>query len=419
MKTSQYFLPTQRQTPADAELPSHQLMVKSGMIRKLASGLYTWLPLGYRVLKKVETIVREELDQAGCLELLMPAIQPAELWKQTERWEQFGSELLKINDRHQRDFCFGPTHEEVITDLVKNEIHSYKQLPLTLYQIQTKFRDEIRPRYGVMRAREFLMKDAYSFHIDKPSLEATYHQLFDVYQKIFTRLGLKFTAVLADSGSIGGDLSHEFHVLADSGEDQILYTEDGKYAANIEIASKAGLKEGDTSPNSSQPLKLAHGIEVGHIFQLGDKYSQAMGANVLNQGGKSTALLMGCYGIGISRIVAAAIEQNHDDNGIIWPAAISPFDIAIAPINYHKSYRVKELCETLYQQLTQQGYNVLLDDRKERPGVIFSDMDLIGAPKQIIIGEKNIDQQQLELKSRQTGNVEIIPIDQLLTELKD
>src|SRR3990167_3509133 len=364
MLVSQFLLATLKETPSDAELISHQLMLRAGMIRKLASGLYTWLPLGLRVLKKVENIVRDEMNRAGALEILMPAIQPAELWMETERWEKYGNELLKIKDRHEREFCFGPTHEEVVTQLMRNELSSYKQLPLNVYQIQTKFRDEIRPRFGVMRAREFLMKDAYSFHVDPASLQETYQDMYDAYTKIFTRLGLRFRAVFADTGQIGGSFSHEFQVLADSGEDTIVYSDSSDYAANLERAENfektTPVKEGDKSPDGKGKLKFARGIEVGHVFQLGDKYSKAMNLTVLGEDGKSLHPQMGCYGIGVSRIVAAAIEQNNDERGIIWPDAMAPFQVAIVPMQMHKAYRVKEKAFQLYEQCKSLGFSVLM-----------------------------------------------------------
>lgn len=549
MKASKYLLPLLKETPADAELISHQLMLRAGMIRKLASGLYSWLPLGLRVLKNIENIVRIEMNRSGALELLMPSVQPAELWQESGRWKFYGPELLRLRDRHDRDFCYGPTHEEVITDIVRNELKSYKQLPLNLYQIQTKFRDEIRPRFGVMRAREFIMKDAYSFDIDAEGMRATYQTMYDTYHRIFTRLGLKFRAVEADTGSIGGSSSHEFQVLAAAGEDVIAYSDSSSYAANIEKASslfsehaltesKAELKkvatptqrtikdvceflnlpqeksvkvllvngkhdelvalvlrgdhelntikaeqhgliaspltwadedlivktlgcrtgfigpiglhalgvpmivdqaasvlsdfccganeegqhyinanwsrdcalaevadlrnvvEGDLSPDGQGHLKLTRGIEVGHIFQLGQKYSQSLNAKVLDEAGQAVTLFMGCYGIGVSRIVAAAIEQNHDARGIIWPDAMAPFQIVIVPMNYHKSHRIREACDKLYADLETAGLSVLLDDRKERPGVLFATADLIGIPNRIVIGEQGLNRGIVEYKHR-------------------
>ncbi|MGB5426598.1 MAG: proline--tRNA ligase [Gammaproteobacteria bacterium] len=569
MRLSQYPLSTLKETPADAEIISHQLMMRAGMLRKQAAGIYSWLPLGLRVLRKVEAIVREEMERAGALELLMPAVQPAELWEESGRWEQYGPELLRFHDRHQREFCFGPTHEEIITDIVRREIRSYKQLPVNYYQIQTKFRDEIRPRFGVMRSREFLMKDAYSFHINQESLEQTYQVMFDSYSRIFTRLGLDFRAVQADSGAIGGSVSHEFHVLADSGEDAIAFSSSGEYAANVEraeaiaptgkraaaaadmtvvdtpglhtidelcsflnVPAECCLKtllvvgqeadvvalvlrgdhelnvikaeqqpavatplqfasdeqirqaigcgtgslgpvgltvpvivdhaaahvadfvcganedgkhltgvnwerdlplpictdlrnvvDGDPSPDGNGTLNIARGIEVGHIFQLGKKYSEAMKANVLDEQGKEQAMIMGCYGIGVSRIVAAAIEQNNDDSGMIWPDAIAPYQIAVLPMNMKKSWRVREATETLYEELLAAGFEVLLDDRPVRPGVMFSDMELIGIPHRVVVGEKNLDQGMLEYKSRRDAESRDIPradiVDFLNTQLNN
>ncbi len=555
MRTSQYLLSTQKETPADAEVISHQLMIRAGMIRKLAAGLYTWLPSGLRVLNKIADVVRDEMNKAGAVEVLMPVVQPADLWEESGRWEEYGPELLRIKDRNQRDFVLGPTHEEVITALVRNEISSYKQLPLNLYQIQTKFRDEVRPRFGIMRGREFTMKDSYSFHMDEASLQETYDKMYQAYSNIFTRLGLNFRAVIADTGSIGGAVSHEFHVLADSGEDDIAFSTASSYAANVEmaeavapakatpsgaaaeiidkpsgisvenflakqenalkvvlvkaktddaadkwvalvlrqehslndikaeklpqvesplvIASDETAKEifgcfplfanptalnvdvvvdrsaaatvdfvcgagenakfiinanwtgelevadirdvvaGDPSPCGQGTLEIKRGIEVGHIFQLGDKYSKAMNCGVLSETGKHQILTMGCYGIGVSRIVAAAIEQNHDSNGIIWPQAIAPFTVALIPMNMHKSQRIKDAAEALYATLTAQGIEVLFDDRKERPGVMFNDMELIGLPHSIVVGERNLDNQQVEYKNRRTGETTLLNLDQV------
>lgn len=408
MRLSQYPLFTSKETPADAEIASHQLMLRAGMIRRLASGLYTWMPLGLRVLSRVEAIVREEMDAAGCHELLMPAIQPAELWQATGRWEAMGGEMLKIQDRHERDFCFGPTHEEVITTLFKGEYRSYKQLPVTLYQIQTKFRDEIRPRFGVMRAREFLMKDAYSFHLDQASLDTTYQQMRDAYTRIFERLGVEFRIVEADSGNIGGNRSEEFHVLADTGEDELLVAEGGSYAANVEVTGD--LKEGDPSPDGEGVLRKIRGIEVGHIFQLGDKYSQSLAVSVLDAEGQSVVPQMGCYGIGISRIVGAVIEQTHDDAGMHWPDALAPFRLILTPMQYDRSERVREICNRLYDELRSAGVDVALDDRDLRPGALFADADLLGIPHRIVIGERGLDAGKLEYKRRdadQAGEVDI------------
>ena len=557
MKASTFHLFTSRETPAEAEIASHQLMLRCGMIRKLTSGIYTWAPLGLRVLRKVEAIVRDELNQAGYQELLMPAVQPAELWQETKRWEKFGAQLLKIKDRAGREYCFGPTHEEVMTDFVRSEIRSYKQLPITFYQIQTKFRDEIRPRFGVMRAREFLMKDAYSFHIDHDSLDKTYWEMYEVYSRIFTRTGLRFRSVEADSGAIGGHKSHEFHVLADSGEDQITFSDQSDYASNVEMtpiakprysmaeptedlrivdtpdthtieelvngyavpidrtvktlivyasedceadfvallvrgdrilnpvkaekleqvasplvfASDKDIREvigagpgslgpvgldlpviadqevalmsdftvganiddkhyfginwgrdlespatadlrtaieGDDSPDGKGILRMARGIEVGHIFQLGTAYSEAMNAAVLGEDGKSHIMHMGCYGIGVSRIVAAAIEQNHDERGICWPEPIAPFQLALLPMNAKKSYRVREAADKLYAELLEAGVEVFYDDRDLRPGVMFNDMELIGIPHRVVIGERGLDSGALEYRYRpDTENSEI------------
>ena len=398
MYLSNLYLPTIKETPSDAELVSHKLMLRAGMIKKLSAGLYSWLPLGIKVLKKVETIVRTEMNRIHAQEILMPAVQPAELWQESNRWEEYGSQLLKIQDRHKRNFCFGPTHEEVVTDLLRNSVQSYKQLPVTLYQIQTKFRDEIRPRFGVMRAREFLMKDAYSFHLTESSLVDTYNTMYQAYSSIFTNLGLEFRAVLADSGEIGGKVSQEFHVIANSGEDNLLYSDVGSYAANVEVAQH--LKVGDPSPDGNGVLKQARGIEVGHIFQLGRKYSDALHLSVLDQAGKSINLYMGCYGIGISRIVAASIEQNNDMHGIIWPAALAPFKIALVPIGIDKSAKVKSAIDDLYSELTAAGIDVLYCDTNERPGSIFKDLDLVGIPHRVVVSDKTVAENKFEYKSR-------------------
>jgi prolyl-tRNA synthetase len=379
----------------------------------LAAGLYTWLPLGLRVLRKVENIVRDEMDKSGAQEILMPAVQPAELWQESGRWDQYGPELLRFKDRHDREFCYGPTHEEIITHLIRNEIRSYKQLPVNLYQIQTKFRDEIRPRFGIMRGREFLMKDSYSFHLKQTSLDETYELMYETYTNIFNRLGLKFRAVLADNGNIGGSRSHEFHVLAESGEDAIVYSTTGDYAANVEVFED-GVKAGDPSPDGNGVLDIARGIEVGHIFQLGDKYAKAMGASVLDEDGKSTTLIMGCYGIGVSRLVAATIEQNHDKNGIIWPEAIAPFSVALLPMNMHKSQRLRDAAEDLYNKLQAAGIDVLFDDRKERPGVMFANAELMGIPHRIVIGERGLDKSEVEYKGRLDENSQNISIDKII-----
>jgi len=565
MRTSQFLLATVKETPADAEIISHQLMLRAGLVRKMAAGLYNWLPMGLRVLRKVEAIIREEMENASAQEVLMPVVQPAELWEESGRWEQYGPELLRIHDRHHRDFCLGPTHEEIITDLIRREIRSYRQLPASFYQIQTKFRDEIRPRFGVMRSREFIMKDAYSFHLDDASLDATYARMHEAYTRIFTRFGLKFRPVNADSGSIGGALSHEFHVLADSGEDAIAFSDGSDYAANVElaealppvgerpvashdmetvdtpqqhsidevsqflnvdtsqclktlivegvdeslvalvlrgdhelneikaikhpaiaeplvmadearIANELGCKvgsigpvgldilvlvdhsaahiadfvcgankdgqhltgvnwgrdldepdcidirnvvDGDISPDGEGRLSIARGIEVGHIFQLGDKYSAAMNANVLNENGKQQVMTMGCYGIGVTRVVAAAIEQNHDDKGIIWPDAIAPFHVSILPMNMHKSERLREAVENLYTELKQAGFDVLLDDRKERPGVMFADMELIGIPHRLVLGDRGLDAGMIEYKGRRDDDSIDTPLEGIIEFLKE
>jgi prolyl-tRNA synthetase len=564
MRTTNLLLATLKEVPADAEIVSHQLMLRAGMIRKLASGLYSWLPLGLRVLRKVENIVREEMDRAGAQEVLMPAVQPAELWQESGRWEQYGPELLRLIDRHDREFCFGPTHEEVITDLIRREIRSYRQLPSNFYQIQTKFRDEIRPRFGVMRAREFLMKDAYSFHLDEASLNETYQVMHAAYCRIFERIGLEFRPVRADTGAIGGSLSHEFHVLAESGEDAIAFSNESDFAANVELAEAlapslkrpapseemrtvatpdqrsieevsgflkihaarclktllvkgsddgvvalvlrgdhdlneikaekldavaspfsfaseeeikqvAGcepgslgpvgltipvyadhaalavadfvcganqdgkhltgvnwdrdlpaaiavdvrnVQEGDPSPDGKGNLLIKRGIEVGHIFQLGRKYSEAMQATVLDENGKSVAMTMGCYGIGVSRVVAATIEQNHDDNGIIWPTAIAPYEVALLPMNMHKSERLRVAVDKLYDQLRLAGIDVLLDDRKERPGVMFADMELIGIPHRVVIGDRGLDNGVVEYKGRRDRENQDVPLDTIVEFLQ-
>ena len=409
MELSKYPLRTYKDTPSDAELISHRLMLRSGLIKKLASGLFTWMPLGLRVIRKIEEIVRRELDSSGAYELLMPAVQPSELWKETGRWEEYGNLLLRIQDRHERFFCFGPTHEEVITDIVRKEITSYKQLPVNFYQIQTKFRDEIRPRYGVMRAREFLMKDAYSFHLDQKSLEDEYENMGNAYNNIFSNLGLNFRKVTANSGEIGGSMSHEYHVLADSGEDEIAYCDEEDFAANVEMI------ESKKAPDGGK-LSFARGIEVGHIFQLGDKYSKSMGLTVLNKECKSVSPMMGCYGIGISRIVAASIEQNHDDKGIIWPGEIAPFEIIIIVLN-DKSSDLTEKGQEIYNSIKAIGKEVVIDDRDERAGVKFAEADLIGIPQQIVLSKRGIDQGTIELVDRRTGNKEDLSIEDLIQRI--
>jgi prolyl-tRNA synthetase len=370
----------------------------------VASGIYTWLPLGLKVLRKIETIVREEMDSSGAQEVLMPMVQPKELWEETNRWEKMGPELLRIQDRHNRDFCLGPTHEEVITDLIRNNVKSYKELPLNIYQIQTKFRDEVRPRYGVMRGREFLMKDSYSFNEDEACLQETYLTMRDTYKKIIERIGLDYKIVAADSGAIGGDASEEFHVLAETGEDTIAISDASEYAINTELLLKEGEDiaslEGKPSPDGKGVIQIKKGIEVGHIFQLGKVYAEDMKANVLNKEGKASTLFMGCYGIGVSRLVAAAIEQNNDDKGIVWPHSIAPFDINIIAIGYSKDQKIADASIKLYSELKDMGYEVLLDDRKDGYGTKMKDSELIGVPLNIIIGKKFIETNEIELKSR-------------------
>ena len=411
MQLSKYPLITYKETPVDAELTSHQLMLRAGLIKKLASGLFSWMPIGLKVLRKIERIVREEMDRSGAYEVSMPAIQPADLWQETGRWEAYGDLLLKMEDRQGRSFCFGPTHEEVITDIVRNELKTYRQMPVNFYQIQTKFRDEIRPRFGVMRAREFLMKDAYSFHLDQPSLDLEYENMGATYNTIFTRLGLDFRKVRANSGEIGGSLSHEYHVLADSGEDEIGYCDEEDYAANVEMI------EGNTAPNGGK-LSFTRGIEVGHIFQLGDKYSKSMNCTVLNDKGDSIYPLMGCYGIGISRIMASSIEQNHDESGIIWPEPLAPFQIIIVALNNNTEDTTLTKSRKIYHQLLESGYEVLLDDRNERAGVKFADADLLGIPKRLIVSERGLDNQTIELNFRDGKNKSDVPFEQLVDYLK-
>lgn len=564
MRTSRFPLSTLRETPSDAEIVSHQLMLKAGMVRRLSSGLYTWMPIGLRVLRNIEAIIRDEMNKSSSVELLMPTVQPVELWKESGRWEQYGAELLRINDRHSREYCYGPTHEEIITDYARKDLTSYKQLPISYYQIQTKFRDEVRPRFGVMRSREFLMKDAYSFHLTQECLQKTYDVMHHTYSSIFNRLGLKFRAVDADTGSIGGSASHEFHVLADSGEDAIVFSDESDFAANVEKAEavaptterpapEAGMRtvetpdvktieevtsflnveakqviktlfilgeneakedeiiallvrgdhelneikvekikgisspltfasddqivetvgcragslgplglkirviadhsvsimsdfvcgankndkhlinanwvrdisepeymdirnvvDGDPSPDDNGTLSIVRGIEVGHIFQLGNKYSASMKATVLNENGKDQVMTMGCYGIGVSRVVAASIEQNYDDNGIIWPDAIAPFKLAIVPINYHKSEQVKTVTDKLYNDLVQRGFNVLLDDRNMRPGAMFADLELVGIPHRIVVSERGLGNDELEYKSRTGASAEAIAFNDVM-----
>ena len=560
MKVSQFPISTLRETPADAEIISHQLMLKAGLIRRLASGLYTWAPFGLKVLRKVEAIIREEMNKSGAIELLMPSVQPAELWEESDRWNQYGAELLRMKDRHGREFCYGPTHEEIITDYARKELRSYKELPITYYQVQTKFRDEVRPRFGVMRAREFLMKDAYSFHLSQASLQETYDNMYATYCRIFERMGLDYRPVDADTGSIGGSASNEFHVLADSGEDAIAFSSEGSYAANVELAEAIAPKgdrpapsqvmqtidtpnqhsieevadflkistdqiiktlivlgdndnvvalllrgdhelneikaekiagvasplefaseeqvieatgckpgsvgpvglnipifadfstqkmadfvcganedgkhltavnwerdlpeaqfvdirnviDGDPSPDGKGTLSILRGIEVGHIFQLGKKYSEALNATVLNENGKAEVVTMGCYGIGVSRLVAASIEQNFDEQGIVWPTALAPFQISLVPLNYHKSEQVKEVTDRLYQDLLNAGYDVLLDDRNMRAGAMFSDHELLGIPHRIVISDRGLKEDTLEYKARTADNAEKVPSKDIL-----
>ena len=411
MKLSNYPLRTLKDAPSDAELISHQLMLRSGLIKKLASGIFTWMPFGLKVLRKIEQTVRNEMDESGALEVLMPTIQPSELWQETQRWDDYGNLLLQIHDRHDRLFCYGPTHEEVITDILRKSIKSYKQLPANFYQIQTKFRDEIRPRFGVMRAREFLMKDAYSFHLNQESLEEEYEKMSQTYESIFRKLELNFRKVKATSGEIGGSISHEFHVIAESGEDEIAFCDGENFAANVETL------DGKNAPNGGE-LTYARGIEVGHIFQLGDKYSQSMKLEVLDSNGKNVNPYMGCYGIGISRIVAAAIEQNHDDKGIIWPKAISPFAISIIVLNDKNDSTVMDHAIKIYQELRADGIEVMIDDRDERAGVKFADADLMGIPTNVIVGKRGIEQNKLEITSRRTGETTEVKINEIISHLK-
>ena len=412
MKLSNYPIKTFKDAPSDAELISHQLMLRTGLIKRLASGIFTWMPFGLKVLRKIEQTVREEMDNSGAFEVLMPTIQPSELWQETKRWDDYGDLLLQIRDRHERLFCYGPTHEEVITDILRKSVKSYKQLPVNFYQIQTKFRDEIRPRFGVMRAREFLMKDAYSFHLNQDSLEEEYEKMDQTYEKIFTKLALDFRKVQATSGEIGGSVSHEFHVIAESGEDEIAFCDDENFAANVETL------ESGNAPNGGE-LTYARGIEVGHIFQLGDKYSKAMKLEVLDSNGKNVNPYMGCYGIGISRIVAAAIEQNHDDKGIIWPSAISPFEILIIVLNDKDDSNVMDQAMKIYQELRSDGIEVAIDDRDERAGVKFADADLLGVPTQVIVGKRGLEQKKLEITSRSTGEKREVKIDEIVNHLKN
>ena len=423
MKTSNLLLATQRENPSDAETISHKLMLKAGLIRQVASGIYNWLPLGVKVLRKVENIVRREMENSGAQEILMPMVQPGELWKESGRWQQYGQELLIFEDRHDREFCLGPTHEEVITDLCRNEIRSYKQLPVIFYQIQTKFRDEIRPRFGVMRSREFIMKDAYSFDLSEQQMDDSYQSMRDAYIKIFNSLGLDYRIVKADSGAIGGADSEEFHVLADSGEDLLAFSDKSDYAINAEllIESKSdqdpGSLEGQDSPDGKGKLKLKRGIEVGHIFKLGRKYSESMKLTIQSEKGNIHPE-MGCYGIGISRIVAAAIEQSHDDKGIIWSKEISPYTTALVEINPKGEENLKNLCTQIYTSLKERGHEVLWDDRDQSAGVKFSDMELIGIPQMIIIGEKSFRENKVEFKIRGEDKIVSLTPDEVLNKIQ-
>ena len=420
MLLSKLLLPTLKDAPKEAEVISHKLMLRAGLVRKVASGIYTWLPLGLKVLRKIENIVREEMDASGAQEVLMPMVQPKELWNETNRWEKMGPELLRIKDRHERDFCLGPTHEEVITDLIRNNVKSYKELPLNIYQIQTKFRDEVRPRYGVMRGREFLMKDSYSFNIDEACLQSTYLTMRNTYKNILERIGLDYKIVAADSGAIGGDASEEFHVLAETGEDTIAISSESEFAINTELLLKEGEDisslEGKPSPDGKGTIQIKKGIEVGHIFKLGKVYAEDMKANVLNNEGKASTLHMGCYGVGVSRLVAAAIEQNNDDKGIIWPHSISPFDINIIAIGYEKDQQIAEASLKLYKDLQEMGYDVLILVRKDGYGTKMKDSELIGVPLNIVIGKQYIETNEVELKSR-SGDSSLNDISNLKTIL--
>lgn len=411
MLASKNFAPLIKDTPAEAEVISHQLLLRSGMIRKVASGIYNWLPLGFKTLKLVENIVREEMASTGSQEIFMPMVQPRDLWEDSKRWDKFGPELLRFKDRHERDFCLGPTHEEIITDLIRNNLSSYKELPLSLFQIQTKFRDEIRPRYGIMRGREFLMKDAYSFHLDQECLNDTYQTIREAYKAVFNRLGLDYKIVKADSGAIGGEISEEFHVLAESGEDTLAFSEESEIAINAELLINENESidslQGKTFPDSQEEIKLAKGIEVGHIFQLGNVYSSAMNATVLDENGNRQALQMGCYGIGVSRIVAAAIEQNHDDKGIIWPKNIAPIQISILPIFKESSDNTFIFAEKLYKDLSKLGLRVMLDDRQERFGKKITESELVGSSYAVVIGKSYTENKTIELISRNGDKTEL------------
>ena len=423
MKASHLILGTQRENPADAEIISHQLMIRAGLVRQVSSGIYNWLPIGKKVLQKVENIIRKEMNRAGAQEILMPMVQPASLWEESGRIDQYGQELLVFLDRHENKFCLGPTHEEIITDLCKNLLTSYKQLPVTLYQIQTKFRDEIRPRFGVMRSREFLMKDAYSFDLDKESLDQSYYVMKEAYKKIFDSLGLDYRIVKADSGAIGGSDSEEFHVLADSGEDLLAFSDKSEYAINAELLTELQdgqdpySLEGKPSPDGKGLLKLKKGIEVGHIFKLGRKYSEILNLRIQGEN-NDIHPEMGCYGIGASRIVAAAIEQNHDEKGIIWPKALAPFEVALVEVNPKKKDEIKEKSSEIYNLLKENDIDVLWDDREKRPGVKFTDMEVTGIPLTIIIGERTLETGEIEIKKRQDEKPQLVSHQNLISTVK-
>ena len=421
MYFSKLFVPTTRQDPSDAELISHKLMVRSGMIKKTAAGIYNWLPLGYKVLKKVENIVRKNLDNFGAQEILMPMVQPAELWKESLRFDQYGKELLKFKDRSDRDFVLGPTHEEIICEIFRSYPISYKELPINLYQIQTKFRDEIRPRFGVMRCREFLMKDAYSFDIDEKGMEKSYENMKDAYVSIFNDIGLDYRIVKADAGNIGGDVSEEFHIIADSGEDLLAISDSSDFAANVEVLEyekDPSELDGEPSPDGKGKLMIKRGIEVGHIFQLGQKYSEKMSVSIKDSSGKGIDVFMGCYGVGVSRIVAAAIEQNHDDKGIIWPYAIAPFHVNVICLDPKKEEVLKE-CESVYQIIKDAGHDVLLDDRDIRAGQKFTDNEILGIPYSIVIGPKNFSNNRFEFVARKTNEKLDLNIDEIKQRLEE
>ena len=421
MYFSKLFVPTTRQDPSDAELISHKLMVRSGMIKKTAAGIYNWLPLGYKVLKKVENIVRKNLDNFGAQEILMPMVQPAELWKESLRFDQYGKELLKFKDRSDRDFVLGPTHEEIICEIFRSYPISYKELPINLYQIQTKFRDEIRPRFGVMRCREFLMKDAYSFDIDEKGMEKSYENMKDAYVSIFNDIGLDYRIVKADAGNIGGDVSEEFHIIADSGEDLLAISDSSDFAANVEVLEyekDPSELDGEPSPDGKGKLMIKRGIEVGHIFQLGQKYSEKMSVSIKDSSGKGIDVLMGCYGVGVSRIVAASIEQNHDDKGIIWPYAIAPFHVNVICLDPKKEEVLKE-CESVYQIIKDAGHDVLLDDRDIRAGQKFTDNEILGIPYSIVIGPKNFSNNSFEFVPRKTNKKLDLNIDEIKQRLEE